>query len=151
MLISLTPVVLILFQEEEIEIWTVIVIGLFFVTVFLLLYNTRLELNIYKDRLEFRFLPFKRHWQIISFSDIKRMQIITIDPVSELGGWGARKSKKYGKAYVTKNDTGLWLSTLGGDKYFFSISDIKKLKEILENLDSIKASGIMSENNSNHY
>lgn len=146
MLVFLIPIILILSQEDKVEIWTIVVTGGLFLTVFLLLYNTRLELNMYADRLEFRFLPFKRRWQTIPYTQIENMQIITVDPVSELGGWGARKSKKYGKAYVTKSDTGLWLFTHDGGKYFFSISDSKKLRTFLANLDGIKTLGIVFDN-----
>lgn len=100
------------------------------ILIILLLYFSTLKLEFYNNHLKYRFFPFIRTEKKINYVDIKNWKISKIDSLSEFGGWGYRKSKKYGRGLITDSHYILTVET--SERHLsFSIQDIEKIKSIL--------------------
>lgn len=95
-----------------------------------LLYVMKLTLIMDKDAININYFPFKNI--SISKNDIKFAEILKIDSFKEFGGWGMRSNKALGKAYTTKGDTILSISTFSGKKICVTVIDVKSLEPILK-------------------
>lgn len=78
---------------------------------------SHLDTEITEDEIRLQYPPFINKPKIISYSDIKSIQVRRYDPIGEYGGWGLRYGWTNGKknrAYNIKGDMGLQL-VLGDD------------------------------------
>jgi hypothetical protein len=67
----------------------------------------------------------------IRWDEIKEIQLVHTDPISDFGGWGVRLSKKYGKAFITGNNEIIFLKLKNGKKRSFSVRNKEKLLRFL--------------------
>lgn len=98
--------------------------------IILLLYFSELKVEFYSNHLEYRFFPFIRTGKKINYQDIEDWKVLKIDPLSEFGGWGYRKSKKYGRGLITDSHYILTIET-SEKPLSLSIQNIEKIKNIL--------------------
>jgi len=111
----------------------VLVVGMFaFVA------SSSLTLQIDGRGVEYKFSPFINTPQLIAWKDIKSAEVVTYNPMHDYGGWGLRHSSK-GKAYNTQGDKGLQLLLQNGKKILFTVIDVEKAKQTLEELKEEKA------------
>ena len=68
-----------------------------------------LVIEVRRDALYYRFVPFHRSFHRIDYLDIESCEARTYRPVREYGGWGIRCSASRGKAYNVKGDRGVQL------------------------------------------
>lgn len=87
----------------------------------------KLKISILNTGISYRYFPLKSRF--ISYSDISNYNIYEVDIIKEFYGWGFKKSKKYGKGYLTQGNTILTLDTIGGR---VSLSIPKEDKSIIE-------------------
>lgn len=99
------------------------VISSFIIVLFLLI---RLETNITKEIIAFRFFPFvKRNY---SFNEIETCKVIDYGFV---GGWGIRYTMKYGTVYNTKGTKGLFIKLKDGKTTVIGTQKPEELQKIL--------------------
>lgn len=99
------------------------VISSFIIVLFLLI---RLETNITKESIAFRFFPFvKRNY---SFNEIETCKVIDYGFV---GGWGIRYTMKYGTVYNTKGTKGLFIKLKDGKTTVIGTQKPEELQKIL--------------------
>jgi hypothetical protein len=67
-----------------------------------------LIIEVRRDALYYRFVPFHRSFHRIDYVDIDACEARTYRPIREYGGWGIRMSRT-GKAYNVKGDRGVQL------------------------------------------
>ncbi|MCJ8152147.1 hypothetical protein MKJ01_00035 [Chryseobacterium sp. SSA4.19] len=103
---------------------TVIVITIPLTLLFLC---SALKLNLNSQYFEYHFFPFILKRKKISWDDIKEIQFIHTDPISDFGGWGVRLSRKYGKAFITGGREIIFLKLKNGKKRSFSVKNKEKL------------------------
>lgn len=99
------------------------VISSFIIVLFLLI---RLETNITKESIAFRFFPFvKRNY---SFNEIETCKVIDYGFV---GGWGIRYTIKYGTVYNTNGTKGLFIKLKDGKTTVIGTQKPEELQKIL--------------------
>lgn len=98
----------------------------------LLFLFSALKLNLNPQYFEYYFFPFAFKPKKIRWDEIKEIQFVHTDPVSDFGGWGVRLSRKYGKAFITGSREIILLKLKDGKKRSFSIKDKEKLAAFLE-------------------
>ncbi len=93
-----------------------IVFLLFFLWVYL-----RLKLEVWIDNLgiHYRFFPLICKERIISFAEIKKYEIRRYSPLRNYGGWGIKRSLRWGRAYNVSGNIGLQLYLKNGKKILF--------------------------------
>lgn len=91
----------------------------------------RLETNITKESIAFRFFPFvKRNY---SFNEIETYKVIDYGFV---GGWGIRYTMKYGTVYNTKGTKGLFIKLKGGKTIVIGTQKPEELQKILTQINT---------------
>lgn len=100
-----------------------------YITVPLILLFTfsHFTLNLTKSYFEYSFFPFTFKSKKIEWNEIKEIQIVKMNPLSDFGGWGIRLSGKYGKSFIMGNNDIVFLQLKNGKKRSFSIKDKEKL------------------------
>lgn len=98
----------------------VLVVLIVFVLFFLWFY-LRLKLEVWIDNhgIHYRFFPLIFKERIISFAEIKKYEIRKYSPLGDYGGWGIKKSIRWGRAYNVSGNTGLQLYLNNGKKVLF--------------------------------
>lgn len=72
-----------------------------------------------------------RQFKIFPWEQIASASIVGYNPIQDFGGWGLKKSKKYGKGYTTKGNKGLWIQLTDGQSILLSVFAIEDIKTIL--------------------
>lgn len=98
---------------------------------FLFLFSV-LKLNLNPQYFEYHFFPFTFKPKKIRWDEIKEIQLVHTDPISDFGGWGVRLSRKYGKAFITGGQEIIFLKLKDGKKRSFSVKNKEKLVAFLE-------------------
>lgn len=91
-----------------------------------------LKLNLNPQYFEYHFFPFTFNPKKIRWDEIKEIQLVHTDPISDFGGWGVRLSRKYGKAFITGGQEIIFLKLKDGKKRSFSVKNKEKLVAFLE-------------------
>jgi len=98
----------------------VMAILIVFLLIFLWFY-LRLKLEVWIDNqgIHYRFFPLIFKERIISFAEIKKYEIRKYSPLLDYGGWGIKKSIRWGRAYNVSGNAGLQLYLNNGKKVLF--------------------------------
>jgi low affinity Fe/Cu permease len=102
--------------------------------VFTLLYWTKLEVLIEKDRILYRFFPIQIKFKNVLFDEIKSYIVRKYSPIFEYGGWGIRYGFSKGWAYNVSGNIGIQIETISGKKLLFGS---RKPDEFFKVLDSM--------------
>ncbi len=88
---------------------------------FFLWFYLRLKLEVWIDNLgiHYRFFPLIYKERIISFTEIKKYEIRKYSPLGNYGGWGIKRSLRWGRAYNVSGNIGLQLYLKNGKKVLF--------------------------------
>jgi hypothetical protein len=98
----------------------VLIGGLVFLCAVLWVYfSLKLEVWIDQDGIHYRFFPLIRKNKLISKAEIERFEIRKYSPIIDYGGWGAKRSFKWGRAYNVSGNIGLQLYLTSGKKVLF--------------------------------
>lgn len=108
-----------------------ILVSLVAATITMLFLIMRLDTQIDRNTISFRFLPFHRSWRTIHLKEIAEMKVVTYNPVGDYGGWGIRSGRK-GRAYNVKGNKGLLISLKSGKTILLGTQQDQKLKEFLD-------------------
>jgi hypothetical protein len=108
-----------------------LIITILLLLIFSSLYFTKLVLTFNDKYIGYKFHPYINQEKKIYFKEIKRLEIIKIDPISDFGGWGCKKSNKYGQGFITNSNTILYIENINGVKTSFSITNLNKIEEII--------------------
>lgn len=82
-------------------------------------YVMKLEVWIDQAGIHYRFFPMIVKERLVSFSEIKKYEIRKYSPIADYGGWGTKKSFRWGKAYNVSGNIGLQLYLNNGRKVLF--------------------------------
>jgi hypothetical protein len=85
-----------------------------------------LIVEVRRDALHYRFVPFHRSFHRIDYVDIELCEARTYHPIREYGGWGIRWSRG-GKAYNVKGDRGVQLVFTDGRRLLFGSQQADEL------------------------
>jgi len=88
---------------------------IFGVSLPVLLFFSKLIIEVCNDGIYIRFSPFHRTFRRIAFTEIKQCEVQTYRPIRDYGGWGIRVRCK-GKAYNVSGDRGVQIELINGDQ-----------------------------------
>lgn len=106
-----------------------LVIGTIMVSVFLLIFNMRLELRLDKYGIKFRNPPIYNKWIKFKKEEIKNIHVKKSDGLLEYGGIGVRFSIKT-KAFIYFSDH-ILIAETGNRKYVFSTHQPLEIEKII--------------------
>lgn len=87
-----------------------------------LLSFTRLDVRWDGESFNVKLRPYMFSPLEIKKEDISSISLRTYKPVREFGGWGLRYSKRFGKAYTIKGNSGLQIELKSGKKILIGTS-----------------------------
>jgi hypothetical protein len=88
------------------DIAVLVVCGLVGVGLPVLLWIARLIVEVHKDGVYFRFIPFHRRYQKLALDKIIKYEAVSYRPLADYGGWGIRRGKE-GYAYTVSGSRGV--------------------------------------------
>lgn len=95
----------------------VLIITVLFLMVVLWVYlRIKLEVSIDNSGIHYRFFPLELKMKTISFAEIRKYEIRKYSPLVDYGGWGRKRSLRWGRAYNISGNTGLQLYLNNGKK-----------------------------------
>ncbi len=98
-----------------------------------LLLLTRLDTEIRRDGVYYRFPPFINKIHILRWEDIKECHVRKYSPIGEYGGWGYRVGgKKAGVACNISGNMGLQLELKNGKKILLGTKKPVEMEEALK-------------------
>ena len=135
-LISFIPVMLVMImlffdQKAHRDIWGMLFIALGLLTsgtVLFVMLLLKLSVEIDEKGVRFKYFPYVRKFRHYDWDSIRSTSLITFNPIVDFGGWGPKKSKKYGQAYTTKGNKGLWITLKDGSSLVLSIFNVDQVK-----------------------
>ncbi len=98
--------------------------------------SAKLEVWIDEDGIHYRFWPLIFKERLISIHEINRYEIRQYRPIVDYGGWGMKKSFKWGRAYNISGNIGLQLYLNNNKKVLFGT---QRQQAILHAMDTIMA------------
>jgi hypothetical protein len=109
------------------------IITIFSLTVVLVIIFSNLKIIFFEEYLVFELKPFLFKKKRVNYSEINSFELITIDPLNDFNGWGVRKSKSFGKGYITDTNKILLLN-IKGNLLSLSVKNDEKVNSIMTNL-----------------
>lgn len=99
------------------EVWYALlsVIGITAGLYFILL-NPNAHTRIDTQGVHYKYFPFIRNWKIISWSDITKIMVKPISPLSDFGGWGYRWGRKR-KGIILSGDNAIYMELKNGRQF----------------------------------
>lgn len=102
--------------------------------IILLVSSLRLEINITREGIGYRFSPFHLRMQQLSWSEIESIYVRQYNPLSEYGGWGIRFGMGNGMAYNVKGNMGIQLVLTNGKKILIGTQHPEEVSAVLSAL-----------------
>jgi hypothetical protein len=96
----------------------------------------KLEVWIDQEGIHYRFWPLIFKERLISIHEIQRYEIRQYRPIIDYGGWGMKKSFKWGRAYNISGNIGLQLYLNNNKKVLFGT---QRQQAILHAMDTVMA------------
>lgn len=116
-----------------ISIFAVIVLQMGGVT--LLLYFTRLILEIREDGIYYRYPPFMNRFKRVDPMQIKEYSVIRYQPLKDFGGWGIKTgSRKFGRGYTISGNMGLFIVFNDGKKVLIGTQRPDAMKKAMDRM-----------------
>ncbi|WP_297090279.1 hypothetical protein [uncultured Draconibacterium sp.] len=85
--------------------------------VFFIVMRLKLRTKITSEKLYVSFPPLVRKWKIIKPEEIASYAVRQYKPNWEYGGYGIKRRRKYGSAWIVSGRTGLQLQLINGKKF----------------------------------
>lgn len=101
-------------------------------SVFLLIFNIKLQTRIDETGVAFKFTPFINQWRKFNPEQIRSVQVIRYSPITDYGGWGLKGNSKT-KVFSILGDEGLLLDIGEKKKIMIGTARGKELREFVEN------------------
>ena len=130
--IALLPLIIEFFRNQ-ITTDDVITSCVLFLIFMLLVLGLKLKWTISKDSFTFKYNPFYNKWRTIPLAEIKKIEIMRINPLKEFGGWGFRYGK-LGQAFTTTGRMIIHIETTKGQKLNFSVENTEKAERAIKEL-----------------
>lgn len=96
----------------------------------LALFGLRVRTTVTPSHVRVSFAPFGR--STIDRATILAADAVTFDALSEFGGWGVKRSKKYGRVFAIAGDSGVLLTLADGKMMLIGSARSAELAGILQ-------------------
>ena len=101
--------------------------------VLLLIFSSKLNVEINKEEIHYRWFPFHFKTQHILWKNVLNAEVRKYSPLREYGGWGIKGSLK-NRAYNVDGNIGLQLVLLNGKRILIGTKQSDKLEALLYDL-----------------
>ncbi|MBT33972.1 MAG: hypothetical protein CMO01_30280 [Thalassobius sp.] len=111
-------------------------IGPFLITIgiTLIIFFSRLDTQVNKTGIHYRFKPYFNKWKVIKWLDVRSVKIKKYNAISEFGGFGIRINFSGNKAFNTSGNTGLDITLKNNKKILIGTQKPDELENIIERL-----------------
>ncbi len=109
-----------------------ITIGVNLLMVFLFFW-TKLQTKVESGILMIRYFPFTK-WKSFPGKNIVSFEPVRYSPIGDAGGYGIRKSKKFGKVYNASGDQGVFIHFRSGEKLLLGTQKPAVLQDALKRI-----------------
>ncbi|MEM6522957.1 MAG: hypothetical protein AAGF85_10800 [Bacteroidota bacterium] len=103
-----------------------------------LLLSAKLETQIDKYSIRYRYFPFIRSWRKVSFDELQEFHVRKYSPISEYGGWGYRFRGRKNIALNTRGNMGLQLIFKDHKKLLIGTQKPDQLKALISKIQENK-------------
>lgn len=103
-------------------------------TVLILIAKTRLKTKINYDGIWFCYPPLSARWKKVSPDEIEKYEIKNLRVNREFGGYGIKKRRRYGTAYIVSGNSGLQLYLKNGTKLLIGTQKKQALAFAMEKM-----------------
>ena len=117
------------FGEHPMSNIGLIIFSLLIFLFLLLFFFIRLQTEINKYEVKFKFFPFIS--KVFKWSEIKNAEVINYGFV---GGWGIRFWTKYGTVYNVKGNEGLFIQLNNGKKLVIGTQKEEELRKVIQKI-----------------
>jgi len=123
------------FGEHPAPDLVLILTGLLLVGILYMLAMTRLETEIRRAGLYYRYFPFHRRIHHLAWQEVAAFGVRQYRPIREYGGWGIRGLKCLGNmAYNVSGNMGLQLELKNGSRVLFGTQRPQELAQALDHI-----------------
>ena len=102
--------------------------------ILLLIFSAKLNVQINKEEIHYRWFPFHFKTQTIPWNVVATAEVRKYNPLSEYGGWGIKGWTSKNRAYNVDGKIGLQLVLLNGKRVLIGTKQSDKLEAILYDL-----------------
>jgi uncharacterized membrane protein YjgN (DUF898 family) len=102
--------------------------------IFLVMGKTRLETKITSKGVRFRYPPFYPKGMLITPEEIEHYEICTFRTIREFGGYGRKRTRKYGNAFIVAGNTAVHIKLKNGKKYLIGTQKKQAFVHAMEKL-----------------
>jgi hypothetical protein len=95
----------------------------------LALFGLKQRTVVWPDRVRVSLAPFGK--AVVRRADILAADPVSFDALSDFGGWGIKRSKKYGRVFVLAGDSGVLLTLADGSMLLIGSARTAELAQIL--------------------
>jgi hypothetical protein len=100
----------------------------------------KLKTRIDEKGIYYQFAPFHFKFKIVEWSEIKKVNVRTYDPIGEYGGWGLKGGfpwdKEKGKCVNISGDIGIQIEFKNGKKLLIGTQKKEEAKNVLKTYNS---------------
>jgi hypothetical protein len=134
-LFSTVPaIVIVAFVPDEEEIWVKLVVISILILTLAMIFIIRLETEITKEGIRYKFWPFHPKPRMIRYEDIKKIEVRKYEPLSEYGGWGIKGTSK-NRAYNVSGTIGIQIELKSGKKLLLGTNKKDEAETIVRRIE----------------
>lgn len=100
--------------------------------------GAKLEIEIDKQRVRYRYFPFVRSWRTLRFDELNEAYVRKYSPINEYGGRGYRFRGRKNIALNTRGKMGLQLVTNKGKRILLGTQRPSELQALLDKIEQYK-------------
>jgi len=138
--ISTLPIIVIVFFKENSEgkagfdDWLFLVgFTLFIMAIYFFVFESKAFTTIDRNGISYKYRPFIWNFKTIAWRDIQSVKVVSINPISDFGGWGYRFiGGRKGKALVLGGKQGLVISKKDGKRFTITTQRKQELERVLK-------------------
>lgn len=91
------------YAEGQQIFWVLISLIIMHVSLIVFFFRPPLKVKINRHGVSYYCFPYLRKWKLIQWNEIENWEVVEIDPISDFGGWGYRRSwKGKKKGYIMR-------------------------------------------------
>ena len=102
--------------------------------ILLLVFSSKLNVEIYKEEIHYRWFPFHFKTQHILWKNVLSAEVRKYNALREYGGWGIKGWTAQNRAYNVDGNIGLQLVLLNGKRVLIGTKQSEKLEALLYDL-----------------
>lgn len=134
-LFSTVPaIVIVAFVPDDEEIWVKLVVISILILTLAMIFVIRLETEITKEGIRYKFWPFHRKPRMIRYEDIQKIEVRKYEPLSEYGGWGIKGTSK-NRAYNVSGTIGIQIELKSGKKLLLGTNKKDEAETIVRRIE----------------